>query len=389
MRISTSDQTRQEAIAKWLSGWPRDKIAGELGIGAGTVTNIIANWTNEVGTPTAASLRELSVEIRRAGMGIRDCARGLRIMRILSSRMGDDEISQIELFVNKVYNKCKYLNISPDHLVEIASEIWELSKIMPTSHISTYLNEKLKEKESLEAEIRKINKERDLAEVNYKKSLYRSNITAQALEDYEMVRAYLSGYGLGTADLHKLMLALQNVEKYGFDIDQIMKKISNNQSLADEELDLRKKLALGREELEATKNTSKVLEMDMEQNAIKISYYNDLSSLGFGLEEMKSLKNALVEIAEAKNSGSSASNPADTVKLFFKRLEEYGDLEARIKSLKEEKNGIEEARNLLINEMKDFIGQTKKEVKEMSNIAIEAIGIASKRNTSDSAQDTT
>ncbi|MGB0027924.1 MAG: helix-turn-helix domain-containing protein [Nitrososphaeraceae archaeon] len=389
MRISTSDQTRQEAIAKWLSGWPRDKIAGELGIGAGTVTNIIANWTNEVGTPTAASLRELSVELRRAGMGIRDCARGLRIMRILSSRMGDDEISQIELFVNKVYNKCKYLNLSPDHLVEIASEIWELSKIMPTSHISTYLNEKLKEKESLEAEIRKINKERDLAEVNYKKSLYRSNITAQALEDYEMVRAYLSGYGLGTADLHKLMLALQNVEKYGFDIDQIMKKISNNQSLADEELDLRKKLALGREELEATKNTSKVLEMDMEQNAIKISYYNDLSSLGFGLEEMKSLKNALVEIAEAKNSGSSASNPADTVKLFFKRLEEYGDLEARIKSLKEEKNGIEEARNLLINEMKDFIGQTKKEVKEMSNIAIEAIGIASKRNTSDSAQDTT
>ena len=389
MRISTSDQTRQEAIAKWLSGWPRDKIAGELGIGAGTVTNIIANWTNEVGTPTAASLRELSVEIRRAGMGIRDCARGLRIMRILSSRMGDDEISQIELFVNKVYNKCKYLNISPDHLVEIASEIWELSKIMPTSHISTYLNEKLKEKESLEAEIRKINKEKDLAEVNYKKSLYRSNITAQALEEYEMVRAYLSGYGLGTADLHKLMLALQNVEKYGFDIDQIMKKISNNQSLADEELDLRKKLALGREELEATKNTSKVLEMDMEQNAIKISYYNDLSSLGFGLEEMKSLKNALVEIAEAKNSGSSASNPADTVKLFFKRLEEYGDLEARIKSLKEEKNGIEEARNLLINEMKDFIGQTKKEVKEMSNIAIEAIEIASKRNTSDSAQDTT
>ncbi|MFZ0326464.1 MAG: helix-turn-helix domain-containing protein, partial [Nitrososphaeraceae archaeon] len=197
MRISTSDQTRQEAIAKWLSGWPRDKIAGELGIGAGTVTNIIANWTNEVGTPTAASLRELSVEIRRAGMGIRDCARGLRIMRILSSRMGDDEISQIELFVNKVYNKCKYLNLSPDHLVEIASEIWELSKIMPTSHISTYLNEKLKEKESLEAEIRKINKEKDLAEVNYKKSLYRSNITAQALEEYEMVRAYLSGYGLG------------------------------------------------------------------------------------------------------------------------------------------------------------------------------------------------
>jgi hypothetical protein len=29
----------------------------EIGIGAGTVTNIIANWTNEVGIPTAAALR--------------------------------------------------------------------------------------------------------------------------------------------------------------------------------------------------------------------------------------------------------------------------------------------------------------------------------------------
>jgi Homeodomain-like domain-containing protein len=383
LRIPTSDQTRLEAITKWLSGWPRDKIAGELGIGAGTVTNIIANWTNEVGTPTAASLRELSVEIRRAGMSIRDCARGLRIMRILSSRMGDDEISQFELFVNKIYNKCKYLNISPDHLVEIASEIWELSKIMPTSQIPAYLNEKTKEKEGLEAEIKKINTERDLAEVDYKKSLYRSNITAEALEEYQTVRGYLSGYGLGTADLHKLMLALQNAEKYGFDIDQIMNKISNNQSLADEELDLRKKLALGREELEVTKNTSKLLEMDMDQNEIKIRYCDDLSSLGFGLEEMKSLKNAIVETAEAKNSGSLANNPADIVKLFFKRLQEYGDLEARIKSLKEEKNGIEEARNLLINEMKDFIGEAKKEVKEMSNIAIEAIKIASERNTSE------
>ena len=168
MRILISDQTRQEVIAKWLSGWPRDKIAGELGIGAGTVTNIIAKWTDDVGTPTASSVRELSVEIRRAGMTIRDCARGLRFMRVLSGRMENDDIIQIELFVNKVYNKCKYMNISPEYLVEIASEIWELSKIMPISQIPSYVSEKMKVKEDLEIEIRKLNTKRSLAEVNYK-----------------------------------------------------------------------------------------------------------------------------------------------------------------------------------------------------------------------------
>jgi len=62
LRISIAEETRQEVVTKWLSGWARDKIAGEIGIGAGTVTNIIAQWTNEVGAPTAAALRELSIE---------------------------------------------------------------------------------------------------------------------------------------------------------------------------------------------------------------------------------------------------------------------------------------------------------------------------------------
>jgi hypothetical protein len=85
LRVPIADETKQEVVTKWLGGWARDKIAREIGIGAGNVTNIIANWTNEVGTPTAAALRELSVEIRRAGMSRRECARGLRITRVLSS----------------------------------------------------------------------------------------------------------------------------------------------------------------------------------------------------------------------------------------------------------------------------------------------------------------
>ena len=46
--------------------------------------------------------------------------------------------------------------------------------------------------------------------------------------------------------------------------------------------------------------------------------------MGFGLEELKSLKNAIVEIAKAKNTGSATINPDDVVRLFFKRVEESG-----------------------------------------------------------------
>lgn len=75
LRVPIADETKQEVVTKWLGGWARDKIAREIGIGAGTVINIIANWTNEVGTPTATALRELSVEIRRAGESSRVCKR--------------------------------------------------------------------------------------------------------------------------------------------------------------------------------------------------------------------------------------------------------------------------------------------------------------------------
>ena len=266
MRIPIAEETRQEVITKWLSGWARDKIAGEIGVGAGTVTNIIAKWTDEVGIPTAGAIRELSVEIRRAGMSIRECARGLRITRVLSSKMVDDEVIGLELFVDKVYNKCKYLNISPDHLVELASEIWELSKSMPTSQIPSHLAEKIKEKESLETEINKLNTDRSRALEEYNKILQQSDTTGETLEEYNEVRGYLSGFGLGIADLNRLRLALQNGERHDFDVNQIVQKISRNQSLEYEEQELQKRLAKERDDLSVTKNTSRLIEMDMEQN---------------------------------------------------------------------------------------------------------------------------
>jgi hypothetical protein len=376
LRIPIAEETRQEVITKWLSGWARDKIAGEIGVGAGTVTNIIAKWTDEVGIPTAGAIRELSVEIRRAGMSIRECARGLRITRVLSSKMVDDEVIGLELFVDKVYNKCKYLNISPDHLVELASEIWELSKSMPTSQIPSHLAEKIKEKESLETEINKLNTDRSRALEEYNKILQQSDTTGETLEEYNEVRGYLSGFGLGIADLNRLRLALQNGERHDFDVNQIVQKISRNQSLEYEEQELQKRLAKERDDLSVTKNTSRLIEMDMEQNAAKIKHCDDLSSLGFGLDELRKLKDALVEIAKDRDSGSSVDNATDILKLFFKQIEEFQNLESRIESLKKEKNGIEDARKMLINDLRDFIEQTKKDVKEVSDLAIQAIKMA-------------
>ena len=171
-------------------------------------------------------------------------------------------------------------------------------------------------------------------------------------------------------------MALKNGERYNFDINQIVQKISSNQSLEYEEQELQKRLARERDDLYVVRNTSRVIEMDMEQNAAKIKYCNDLSSLGFGLDELIGLKNTVVEITGARDSDSSDSNAINVVKQFFEQIEEFRNLEAKIESLKKEVNGIEEARKLLVNDIRDFVEQSKKNVKEVSDLAIKAIKLA-------------
>jgi hypothetical protein len=47
---------KEEIIRKWLGGEQRDKIASDMSMGAGTVSNIISEWKEEIGIPTADTL---------------------------------------------------------------------------------------------------------------------------------------------------------------------------------------------------------------------------------------------------------------------------------------------------------------------------------------------
>jgi hypothetical protein len=86
----------------------------------------------------------------------------------------------------------------------------------------------------------------------------------------------------------------------------------------------------------------------MEQNAAKIKYCNDLSSLGFGLDELIGLENTIVEITGARDSDSLDSNAINVVKQFFEQIEEFRNLEAKIESLKKKKMLLKRHVNCLL-----------------------------------------
>ena len=62
MRQQVPTHIKEEVIRKWLSGEQRDKIASDMSMGAGTVTNIISEWKEQIGIPTADTLRDIATD---------------------------------------------------------------------------------------------------------------------------------------------------------------------------------------------------------------------------------------------------------------------------------------------------------------------------------------
>ena len=113
MRQQVPTHIKEEVIRKWLSGEQRDKIASDISMGAGTVTNIISEWKEEIGIPTADTLRVLATELKRLNINASQCAKGFRLLNILST-LGVKEEANIESFLTQIYNLCVSKNIAPE-----------------------------------------------------------------------------------------------------------------------------------------------------------------------------------------------------------------------------------------------------------------------------------
>ena len=78
-RIITLDE-KLSVIDDWLNGESRNDIAIKHNIGSSTVYNIIEEWSNGIGVQRADRLREIAIKLKKNGLTVNDCAKGLRIV---------------------------------------------------------------------------------------------------------------------------------------------------------------------------------------------------------------------------------------------------------------------------------------------------------------------
>ncbi len=369
MPLPVSQDTRNQVIREWLAGEPRDKIASDTKLAAGTVTNIVRGWTHELGYPTADALRVLAIDLKRLGISATDCAIGFRTVNTIK-RLGFvlDEEKGLESFVSDIYNKCKYYGLMPDKLVNLAMQILDRLGSIPLSQIPNYIEEKSKDKQKQEEEIKKLLERKSSIQLEYEEELLKKKVTVEMLQEFTHMQDILIEYDLSIEDIPNLVNALNNAQQLGYDANAIADKISMIESLEEKEKELKYNHMVAEDELRMLEQSISLLYQEVDKHRQTLAVCGKLQNIGFGLRELTLLNNTIREIATSNNIDSSMA-----VKKFFQDIEEKNGLSKTVDELRQEKKRIDILIDSQFNNAQIFIesfGQeAKKDIADIFNIS--------------------
>ena len=83
--ITSDPSIKALVIQDHLNGISRDQTAKQRGVSAGSVSNIIKNWKQEIQGSNVEEIRSFSKTVFNSGISVYQCARGYRMERILNN----------------------------------------------------------------------------------------------------------------------------------------------------------------------------------------------------------------------------------------------------------------------------------------------------------------
>jgi hypothetical protein len=342
MRQQVPTHIKEEVIRKWPSGEQRDKIASDISMGAGTVTNIISEWKEEIGIPTADTLRILATEFKRLNINASQCAKGFKLLNIINN-LGAQEEENIESFLTQIYKLCTSKNIPPETIVNISQQIVALGETIPFSQIPEYMQQKIEEKHRLEQEIKTLRETKLSAQNECDEALRSSSITIDTLHEYMRLReCLLEEYGLSIDDdntLPKIINVISNLKHSGYDAKTITKKLSNINNLQTREKELQSQVDAIEVRLKRAEQDHSIAEEKLASSKQALGVDNELQNMGFGLKELKLLKSTVLEISASNNI-----KPYLAVKKFFDDIKDQYDTKLGFeRKIKEMNNSLFQA----------------------------------------------
>ena len=332
MSSKLPDHTKSLVIQQWLQGVQRDLIAANNGMSAGAVTNVVNEWRRGLGSAIIDDLRELGVTFRKVGITPAQCALGFRIAMMIA-KLGVKKEDDLEPFILHVYNNCIDLGVSPDNVASHIKDLLEFSKntnnnAVPLSQISDFIQQKTNEKKKLEQEIqtlkdeiKTLNEEKLDSEHRRASALYEENMTAVELKWYSDLKEELGQYGIPIHDVSKFAKAVRGISQKGYDVGKVIEEFSELESTRSNYWDYKNSIPDLKIKYDGLNQENSKLEQSVNSCKQKLSLNNELQAMGFGIKELKLLRNTIKEIADANNN----IPPDQAQQKFYKDIEEQYD----------------------------------------------------------------
>jgi chaperonin cofactor prefoldin len=218
-----------------------------------------------------------------------------------------------------------------------------LVKEVPISEIPRYIQEKVQEKGRVDNEISQAMMEKSNAEAQLNITLKNNAITIQTLRSFIRTRDLLmNSHQIHIeSDLSKVVNLINNSRLLGFDPNGIVSYLSNIADLEVKERQLLDSIGIAHDEHEMYKKNMEITYKEIEENNTLLETFNQLNSMGFGLEELVNIRNMASEFMVASHNYpcDSLEDKRYLVKMVLDRLRETQFLKKEVESL-EKKNSM-------------------------------------------------
>jgi cell division protein FtsB len=247
---------------------------------------------------------------------------------MIMNRLGVREDS-FEPFMSDIYARCNNLGLTPESIASYLADLIEFSKTVPFSQISEFIEQKAEEKKKLEEEIQKLKdqiktlkEEKSSSEARCLSALSEENTTNVQLKSYSELKKELAGYGISIDDddIPKFAKLVHGISQKGYDVGEVIKEFSDLKSARTDYWSYKALIPGLKKKCDDLNQECSTLEQLVNSYNQKLSLYDELQAMGFGLKELKLLRNTINEIADANNI------PADQAQQkFYKDIEEQYD----------------------------------------------------------------
>jgi hypothetical protein len=263
---------KRRVIQQWFNDLPRDKIASDLQIGAGSVSAIVSDFKKDLQGSDIDSIREFAADARKQGFTLSDLAARTRLYNFFIESGASEE--KVESFITNVHLS----NIPSEKVIEYLNQIHEITKeeSIPLDQISDFVKRKIEDKKKIEEELREVDT-----------LLQNKNVRLEAIDEYIKLKEELDRHGISTQDIDKLLKLLSNAGRYGFDGKEFADKLYNTQELEWKEKELKDKCK------KFSKRISKF--------KVVVPLTEDIAAWGIGIDQLLVLKVGINQAAKHYN----------------------------------------------------------------------------------------